>query len=47
MRPARRETPPSSTTGWRFETGWFQTMSGLQWAWFSRETVDGETQDES
>ncbi len=43
----RREHVQGMTTDWRLEVGWFRRMSGLEWAWFSRETVDGETQDES
>ena len=28
------------TNGWQFEVGWFRRMSGLEWAWFSREVAE-------
>ena len=42
-----QEHDRGETLGWRFEVGWFHDASGLTWAWVSRETVDGETQDDS
>ena len=33
----RQQHERGDTTGWRFEAGWFERDSGLQWAWFSRE----------
>ena len=33
----RYEHDQGDTTGWRFEAGWFRYVSGLEWAWFSRE----------
>ena len=39
----RLEHDHGDTTGWRFEAGWFQRVSGLEWAWFRREVEDEET----
>ena len=38
----RHEHERGDTTGWRFEAGWFIRMSGLTWAWFSREIEEKE-----
>ena len=42
QRFTREEHERGQTAGWRFEAGWFVRMSGLTWAWFSREVEDGE-----
>ena len=34
----RLEHDQGLTRGWCFGVGWFRYMSGLEWAWFSRET---------
>ncbi len=38
----REQYHRKDTNGWRFEAGWFVRMSGLAWAWFSRETEETE-----
>ncbi len=38
----RNDFEKGSTTGWRFEAGWFRRASGLEWAWFSREVDESE-----
>ena len=40
----REEHERGDTTGWRFEVGWCRRMSGLEWAWFSREINNGKKQ---
>ncbi len=37
QRFTRHEHTRGDTAGWRFEAGWFVRMSGLEWAWFSKE----------
>ena len=37
VRFTRQEHEHGDTAGWRFDAGWFRRMSGLEWAWFSRE----------
>ncbi len=41
QRFTREEFERCETAGWRFEVGWFQGPSGLQWGWFSRGVSDG------
>ena len=36
----REEHERGETAGWRFEAGQFRYMSGLEWAWFSREITE-------
>jgi hypothetical protein len=40
---ARDEHDGGDATGWRLDVGWFRRVSGLQWAWFSREVNDAAT----
>ncbi len=36
----REEHEHGDTAGWRYEVGWFVRMSGLTWAWFSRDSEE-------
>ena len=40
QRFTEQEHASGETAGWRFEVGWFQYVSGLEWAWFSRELAE-------
>ncbi len=42
QRFTREEHDRGDTAGWRFEIGWYERASGLQWAWFSRDCVGRE-----
>ena len=38
----RLEHDRGDTAGWRLEAGRFERMSGLGWAWFSRDIDDNK-----
>jgi hypothetical protein len=42
MRYTRLQHARGDSAGWRFECGWFQRASGLEWAWFSRPIEEKE-----